>query len=190
MGGVALAGSWVYPRQDRAGIVYGDGLRRCLIIFAPHTLILDRRTRTSRAPSLPWILQRSENFTSGATISSTPNGPLDSVRRRAVERRPHAHTAPTGEKRNGALGEHAKRPTRRPTRGRVRCWWRAAHPPRHTTKLPLPPPTPRMWGRGRQSNALPDCPEWAPRPRTTLCGHTRSMLRHSMDRHSAIGRLL
>jgi len=80
---MALAGSWVYPHQDRAGIVYGAGLRRCLIIFAPQTLILDRRTRTSRAPSLREITQRSKNFTSGASVSSTPNGPLVSVRRRA-----------------------------------------------------------------------------------------------------------
>ena len=52
------------------------GLRRCLIIFAPRTLILDRRTCTCRTPSLQWISQRSKNFTSGAAISFTPNSPL------------------------------------------------------------------------------------------------------------------
>lgn len=52
------------------------GLRRCLIIFAPRTLILDRRTCTCRTPSLPWIWQRSKNFTSGAPISFTPNSPI------------------------------------------------------------------------------------------------------------------
>jgi hypothetical protein len=52
------------------------GLRRCLIIFAPRTLILDRRTCTCRTPSLPWISQRSKNFTSGAPISFTLNSPI------------------------------------------------------------------------------------------------------------------
>jgi len=52
------------------------GLRRCLIIFAPRTLILDRRTCTCRTPSLPWVSQRSKNFTSGAPIPFTPNSPI------------------------------------------------------------------------------------------------------------------
>lgn len=52
------------------------GLRRCLIIFAPRTLILDRRTCTCRTPSLQWISQRSKNFTSGVAISFTPNSPI------------------------------------------------------------------------------------------------------------------
>ena len=62
--------------QHRAGIVYSRGLRRCLIIFAPHTLILDRRTGTCRAPSLQLVWQRSKNFTSGAAIPFTPSSPL------------------------------------------------------------------------------------------------------------------
>jgi len=59
------------------------GLRRCLIIFAPRTLILDRRTRTCRAPSLRVVSQRSKNFTSGAEIPFTSSSPIGSVRWRA-----------------------------------------------------------------------------------------------------------
>jgi len=66
---------YLHP-QHRAGIVYSRGLRRCLIIFAPHTLILDRRTGTCRAPSLQLVWQRSKNFTSGAAIPFTPSSPL------------------------------------------------------------------------------------------------------------------
>ena len=69
------------PRR-RAGMVYGCGLRRCLIIFAPHTLVLDRRTRTCRAPSPRLILRRSKNFTSGAAISFTSSGPIVADRSR------------------------------------------------------------------------------------------------------------
>ena len=59
--------------QSRAGMVYCTGLRRCLIIFAPQALILDRRTCTCKAPSLQLIMQRSKNFTSGAAVSFTLN---------------------------------------------------------------------------------------------------------------------
>lgn len=45
-----------------------SGLRRYLIIFDPHTLVLDWRMRSSRAPSLPRVPHRSENFTSVAPI--------------------------------------------------------------------------------------------------------------------------
>ena len=76
VGGLALEGSLDCPFQGRAGTVYGAGLRRCLIIFAPRTLILDRRTRACRTPSLRSILQRSKNFTSGVAVSFTLNGPL------------------------------------------------------------------------------------------------------------------
>ena len=71
-----LTGSVYLPCQHRAGIVYSCGLRRCLIIFAPHTHILDRRTSTCRTPSLQLILQRSKNFTSGVAISFTPSCPI------------------------------------------------------------------------------------------------------------------
>ena len=64
------------PQQHRAGMVYSCGLRRCLIIFAPHTHILDRRTCTCRTPSLQLILQRSKNFTSGVAVSFTPRSPI------------------------------------------------------------------------------------------------------------------
>lgn len=69
----------VLLHQSRAGMVYCSGLRRCLIIFAPHTLILDRRTGPCRAPSLQLVLQRSKNFTSGATIPSTLSTSIMSV---------------------------------------------------------------------------------------------------------------
>ena len=45
-------------------MVYGNGLRRYLIIFDPHTLVLDRRKAPGGAPSLPLVPARSENFTS------------------------------------------------------------------------------------------------------------------------------
>ena len=57
-------------------MVYSGGLRRCLIIFAPHTLILDRRTWTCRTPSLLSLLQRSKNFTSGVAIGFTLSIPI------------------------------------------------------------------------------------------------------------------
>jgi len=75
-GGMAVAGSVDLPCHGRAGTVYSSGLRRCLIIFAPQALILDRRTHPCRAPSLRLIPQRSKNFTSGAAIPSTPSSPL------------------------------------------------------------------------------------------------------------------
>ena len=70
------------------------GLRRCLIIFAPRTLILDRRTCTCRTPSLPWISQRSKNFTSGAPISFTPHSSI--VCDRWVQVLGTGNTAPQG----------------------------------------------------------------------------------------------
>ena len=77
MGGVALTGSECScPAKAWPASFTVAGLRRCLIIFAPRTLILDRRTCTCRTPSLQWIWQRSKNFTSGAPISFTPNGPI------------------------------------------------------------------------------------------------------------------
>ena len=69
-------GSGDLPHRRRAGMVYSVGLRRCLIIFAPQTLVLDRRTQTCRTPSLRWIRQRSKNFTSGAAVSFTLGGPI------------------------------------------------------------------------------------------------------------------
>ena len=57
-------------------MVYSGGLRRCLIIFAPHTLILDRRTCTCRAPSLQLLLQRSEYFTTSAAVAFTLSSPI------------------------------------------------------------------------------------------------------------------
>ena len=49
--------------RHRADIVYSGRLRWYLIIFAPHTLVLDQRTCSSGTP-LPQLLpQRSENFT-------------------------------------------------------------------------------------------------------------------------------
>jgi hypothetical protein len=71
-----VAGSVDLPCHGRAGTVYSSGLRRCLIIFAPQALILDRRTNPCRAPSLRLVPQRSKNFTSGAAIPSTPSSPL------------------------------------------------------------------------------------------------------------------
>ena len=73
---MAPAGSLEFPCRGRAGTVYSAGLRRCLIIFAPRTLILDRRTQPCRTPSLPWVLRRSKNFTSGAAVPFTLNGPI------------------------------------------------------------------------------------------------------------------
>jgi len=73
---MALIRSVYLPQQRRAGIVYSCGLRRCLIIFAPHTHILDRRTCTCKTPSLQLILQRSKNFTSGAAVSFTSRSPI------------------------------------------------------------------------------------------------------------------
>ena len=69
-------------------MVYSAGLRRCLIIFVPRTLILDRRTRTCGAPSPPLVLRRSKNFTSGATVPSTQSGPIGSGRRTPLRRPP------------------------------------------------------------------------------------------------------
>jgi len=63
----------VCPSQGRAGTVYSAGLRRCLIIFAPQTLVLDRRTQPCKAPSPLLISWRSKNFTSGAKVSFTLN---------------------------------------------------------------------------------------------------------------------
>ena len=57
-------------------MVYSGGLRRCLIIFAPHTLILDRRTCTCRAPSLQLVLQRSKYFTTGAAVPFNTSSPI------------------------------------------------------------------------------------------------------------------
>jgi len=68
------------PTQGLAGMVYSCGLRRCLIIFAPHAFVLDRWTCTCQAPSLLLILQRSKNFTSGAAISLTLSSPIVSER--------------------------------------------------------------------------------------------------------------
>ncbi len=79
------------PPQDRAGMVYSGGLRRCLIIFAPHTLILDRRTCTCRAPLPPEVFQRSKNFTSSAGIPFTPSSPIE------AETAPHPQALGTGE---------------------------------------------------------------------------------------------
>ena len=81
MGDWPQQGPWYFPCCGLAGTVYGTGLRRCLIIFAPQTLILDRRTCTCRTPSLQWIMQRSKNFTSGVAVSFTltaiPSSPVD-----------------------------------------------------------------------------------------------------------------
>jgi hypothetical protein len=75
------------------------GLRRCLIIFAPRTLILDRRTCTCRTPSLLLISQRSKNFTSGAAISFTPNSPIGCDRWvQVMGTRSPAHRGETGSK--------------------------------------------------------------------------------------------
>ena len=69
-------GSEDMPQRHRAGTVYGSGLRRCLIIFDPHALILDRRTHACRTPSPLVLLQRSENFTSGVAIAFTSSGSI------------------------------------------------------------------------------------------------------------------
>ena len=127
-------------------MVYGRGLRRCLIIFDPHTHILDRRTRTCRTPSPPQILQRSKNFTSGVAVSFTLS---DSI----VDDRCMPRT--------GASGGRVRRPTRTPE------GIRAAGP--HT------PPPPGYSTR---------FPRTSTKASTTPC-HVRSMLRHSMDEHSA-----
>jgi len=75
---VGRQGHWMMMCPwHRAGMVYSGGLRRCLIIFAPHTLILDRRTRTCRTPLPPLALQRSKNFTSGVAMPCTPSGPIE-----------------------------------------------------------------------------------------------------------------
>ena len=50
--------------RRRADMVYGNGLRRYLIIFDPHTLVLDRQKAPSVAPSPPLVQARSKNFTS------------------------------------------------------------------------------------------------------------------------------
>jgi hypothetical protein len=57
-------------------MVYSSGLRRCLIIFAPQALILDRRTGPCQTPSLQLIRQRSKNFTSGVAVSFTLSSPI------------------------------------------------------------------------------------------------------------------
>ncbi len=78
--GVAPVESGYLLHRGLAGMVYSVGLRRCLIIFAPQTLVLDRRTQACRTPSLQLIRQRSKNFTSGVAVSVTPKGPLVSGR--------------------------------------------------------------------------------------------------------------
>jgi hypothetical protein len=50
--------------RRRADMVYGNGLRRYLIIFDPHTLVLDRRKAPGGAPSPQFVQARSKNFTS------------------------------------------------------------------------------------------------------------------------------
>lgn len=133
-----MAGSVDLPCHGRAGTVYSSGLRRCLIIFAPQALILDRRTHTCRAPSLRLIPQRSKNFTSGAAIPSTLSSPL-------------------------AVGG-----IQWPVTGHRGPPWREGTP---SVCLPRPSTTIAL-GQG------------APRSAQLHC-HTRSMLCHSMERHSA-----
>jgi len=70
MGNMKLQGSMESTRkacrlQRRADMVYGNGLRRYLIIFDPHTLVLDRRRGPGQAPSPQLVQARSKNFTSG-----------------------------------------------------------------------------------------------------------------------------
>lgn len=84
-------------------MVYSRGLRRCLIIFAPHTLILDRRTGTCRTPSLLVISQRSKNFTSGVAVSFTPRCSIEGDRRQPAG---HAGGAPAPHGGGGASLRH------------------------------------------------------------------------------------
>eukprot|EP00992_Anisonema_acinus_P002351 TRINITY_DN10619_c7_g1_i7.p1 TRINITY_DN10619_c7_g1~~TRINITY_DN10619_c7_g1_i7.p1 ORF type:complete len:147 (+),score=0.34 TRINITY_DN10619_c7_g1_i7:89-529(+) len=47
----------------------GNGLRRYLIIFDPHTLVLDRQPCTCQGtPSLQFVMPGSKNFTSSLTV--------------------------------------------------------------------------------------------------------------------------
>lgn len=90
----------VCPSQGRAGTVYSAGLRRCLIIFAPQTLVLDRRTQPCKAPSPLLISWRSKNFTSGAKVSFTlnvvPSQALDACKPLAWLETPDGRTHPEG----------------------------------------------------------------------------------------------
>jgi len=66
--------------QDSGGTVYGTGLRRCLIILAPQTAILDRGRQASlkEEPSPQLVSYRSKNFTSDTKVPFTPWGCLPS----------------------------------------------------------------------------------------------------------------
>lgn len=101
-------------RRRRAGIVYGHGLRRYLIIFAPHTLVLDRWTHISRTTPPPQLIEeRSKNFTSGVSISSTPKGPIASARRRPPAQAPAHHRPRTGRGGPGGARRHVAHSGRR-----------------------------------------------------------------------------
>ena len=65
--------------RHRADIVYSGRLRWYLIIFASHTLVLDPGTCSSGTPLPQLIPQRSENFTSGVSISITTNRRITAV---------------------------------------------------------------------------------------------------------------
>ena len=65
--------------RHRADMVYSGRPRWYLIIFASHTLVLDRRTCSSGTPLPQLIPQRSEDFTSGVSISITTNRPISAV---------------------------------------------------------------------------------------------------------------
>ena len=65
--------------RHRADIGYSGRLRWYLIIFAPNTLVLDRRTCSSKTPLPQLIPQRSEILTSGVSISITTNRPITAV---------------------------------------------------------------------------------------------------------------
>lgn len=133
--------------QCRAGTVYGAGLRRCLIIFAPQTLILDRRTRTCRTPSLQLVLRRSKNFTSGAAIPfaprSVPSSPFDAPDHLTSSKAPQ-----------GPITHSPVIPQRRAVTG-------------HSSARRDTERSKRTQGEGEKKDHAPHCPEWAPRPSTT-----------------------
>jgi len=117
----------------------------------PELSSLIERTRTCEAPSLQSILQRSENFTSGAVISFTLSGPI-------VDDRYRPHRA------RGEAGHASRKQTqRRPSKQPQGTTARRLGPCAVVGSLAVPGSTadPHQ-GTGRDH--APPCPDRAPRP--------------------------
>ena len=59
------------------GIVYGIGLRRCLIVFDPLTFVLDQWKRPWQMLSQSAVFHKSKNFTSDCEIPMPPTVPIN-----------------------------------------------------------------------------------------------------------------